>query len=155
MSDANRIYKLLRANLSADQSMTLAKNMTNILDDAHLVKLEDLVAGMKSQSSVLRVAKEPDARALELADKLIENVVARYPYYKATMNRTATAGELARILALNDKITYDVISIVMDWTFEDDFWQKQIRSGANFRKHFLRLLSNTQDAYQDSAIAEV
>lgn len=154
MSNADRLYKVLRANLTADQTMQLSEQMANMLSDTDLKLLEVSVENLKTAPKSVAV-KELDPRSYELADVLIERVLERYPYYKNTINRQNVAKDITKILKLNDKITYDVIKVVMDWTFEDEFWQKQIRSGANFHKHFLRLLSNAQDAYQGQQIAEI
>ena len=160
MTKTERIYKALRSGLDSNQTMAAAEALQTSIPDALLETIEkQLVAAKEVPTTAVAKKSELDVRAVELAEKLKGYVVARYPYYEKTINVDAWAKDIQAIPKIHESLTYPVVEAVMKWLFEfesdtTEFWQGQVRSGKNLRKHFLTLVSKAKDELGTSQIAE-
>lgn len=81
---------------------------------------------------------KPSEQAGVLADILWELVHARYPFLKPPKRET-WADDIDKINRI-DGYDWQTIAAALHWSQDDSFWRQQIRSGANLRKHFEKLL---------------
>ena len=111
----------------------------------------------KKDSKVLAgssaVAKGLDIEASAIANELWREVKSRYEWVKEE-NMRKWAEDIEKIHRI-DKFDYVTIMTVMRWSQQDDFWQQNIRSGANLRKHFDKLLIKTKKFVDNSRVDTV
>lgn len=89
---------------------------------------------------------------LEFSRDLWEIVLERYPHYAKAPPRIEKWANEVRLL--NDKFDMELIEEVTAWAIKDDFWGQQIRSPANLRKHFMKLLDKS-GLYQNGAKVKI
>ena len=83
-----------------------------------------------------------DERHLTLAKELWELIHDKYPYYKPP-NMDSWADTIRKIERL-DGFSIDQIEDVAAWALtKSDFWSQQIRGPDNLRKHFRRLIDQS------------
>lgn len=82
--------------------------------------------------------REAAPEAKDIAQYLLEEVNIRYPFLKSQC-ATAWANEIDKLHRL-DGYDWSIIKGVAEWSQDDSFWRQQIRSGANLRKHFEKML---------------
>lgn len=76
--------------------------------------------------------------AQNLAEALWREVRQRYPFLK-TPKVEKWADDIDKLQRI-DGYDWNLIEAVMLWSQQDPFWRQQVRSGANLRKHFEKLL---------------
>lgn len=81
--------------------------------------------------------------AYNMAKWLAEQVIARYPYVKQP-NIEQWADDIDKLMRC-DKQPYDHVKVALVFSQQDDFWRQQVRSGANLRKHYEKLLVKAQE----------
>ena len=145
MTKTDRIYKVLRSNLTTQQAQEVAKHLEVRIPDVTLNHIEQAITSAKSNSSaVARVEKKIDPDALRLASMFSGYVLARYPYYASKFDIQKTAEQI-QLIVRRDGATYMVVEALMKYLFEHyepkgDFdWREQIRSGVKLRKHFIQI----------------
>lgn len=74
---------------------------------------------------------------------LAEQVRQRYPYAPEA-NIEQWAADIEKIVRL-DKQEFGNVKVALIFSQQDNFWRQQIRSGANLRKHFVKLLVKAQE----------
>jgi hypothetical protein len=79
-----------------------------------------------------------DNPATDLTNRLWFAVHERYPFLKEPKFND-WAEDIDKINRI-DGYEWNLIQHVLDWSQDDKFWRMQIRSGANLRKHFEKLL---------------
>lgn len=84
------------------------------------------------------------AEAGALATTLGNAVMERYPYLRLE-GTAAWAMDIDKINRI-DGFGWDVIEGVLLWSQQDSFWRQQVRSGANLRKHFTKMLVRVQES---------
>lgn len=92
-----------------------------------------------------KVAKVPEQWSLDIAFKLAELAKANFPFVKPT-SLTDWAADIEKIHTI-DKQPVELINGIAQWSQTDDFWKKQIRSGAALRRHFEKLYIAGKSAY--------
>ena len=95
----------------------------------------------KKRKAVKAVCIEAQEVALYLADE----ISARYTFQKLEPQKWAV--EIEKINRI-DKFDWDTIKTVARFSQQDDFWKMQVRSGKNLRKHFEKLIIQTQAYYK-------
>lgn len=160
MDKTDRIYKVIRHDLDATQSMILARLLEPMIKDDLLVDIEKCIADVRVKViSPARVAQPMDIEATYIAEKLCEYILELRSYEKTNPDKYANSIRLLH--RDNIAFTYALIEGVMDWLFQvyepsDSFdWRDQIRSGIKFRKHFTRLLEQAKKEYGNSVIQEI
>lgn len=81
--------------------------------------------------------------ALKMATWLAEQVMQRYPYVKQP-NIEQWADDIDKLVRV-DKQPLDNVKIALLFSQQDSFWRQQVRSGANLRKHYEKLLVKAQE----------
>lgn len=92
-----------------------------------------------------KAIKEPCIEAKEVALYLADSITSHYPVRKLSPDKWER--EIERLHTV-DGFDWGTIKTVARFSQEDSFWQKQILSGSNFRKHFSRLLIQTKTYYE-------
>lgn len=81
--------------------------------------------------------------ALKMANWLAEQVLQRYPYVKQP-NIEQWADDIDKLVRC-DKQPLDNVKIALLFSQQDNFWRQQVRSGANLRKHYEKILVKAQE----------
>jgi hypothetical protein len=81
--------------------------------------------------------------ALKMATWLAEQVKLRYPYVKEP-SLEQWADDIDKLVRC-DKQPLDNVKIALLFSQQDAFWRQQVRSGANLRKHYEKLLVKAQE----------
>lgn len=119
-------------------------------DQPELLKPIRLAADKAIKASNTAAKKELAPKygqtAMAMAQWLWEQVSARYPYLKEP-NLQQWADDIDKLERI-DKQPYDHIKIALLFSQQDTFWRQQVRSGANLRKHYEKLLVKAQEAQQ-------
>lgn len=154
MNDKEKLYKVLRNDLTADQAKLLVDRALEGGD----FTVEVLYEGMqivKQEIVPAKVHRKYDMEAEDLASKLKDYVIERYPFLEKSYKPTDWANEIQRIHKRGH--SYALIEVVMRWVFEEsDFWSRNIRSASKFNAQFEQnLLPQVKDAYDASQIPEV
>lgn len=76
--------------------------------------------------------------ALSAAQALWVAIQERYPF-TAEPNLGQWADDIDKLQRL-DNYKPELIQAVIRWSQQDQFWRQQVRSGANLRKHFVKML---------------
>ena len=154
MNDKEKLYKVLRNDLTADQAKLLVDRALEGGD----FTVEVLYEGMqivKQELVPAKVHRKYDMEAEDLASKLKDYVIERYPFLEKSYKPTDWTNEIQRIHKRGH--SYALIEVVMRWVFEEsDFWARNIRSASKFNAQFEQnLLPQVKDAYDASQIPEV
>lgn len=88
-----------------------------------------------------------DMRLAELLSSLIQD---NYPHWKKPKNLDKWAEDINKIHRI-DKIEYKTIEFVINWVQRDNFWAKNVLSGAKLRKQFNRLVVEGTSRYKTEA----
>lgn len=97
-------------------------------------------AGLKSKGEL---QPKFSAEALKMAVWLAEQVKLRYPYV-AEPNVEQWADDIDKLVRC-DKQPLDFVKLALLFSQRDKFWRQQVRSGANLRKHYEKLLVKAQE----------
>lgn len=81
--------------------------------------------------------------AHQMATWLWQQVQARYPYVKEP-SLEQWADDIDKLMRC-DKQPYENVKVALVFSQQDDFWRQQVRSGANLRKHYEKLLVKAQE----------
>lgn len=162
----DKIYKILRNKLTADQAQKVASDIAQLASDNRVTQPATILEGMFSAVIALegeaKLVKRPqiDPAAMELAEQLSGYVLELYPHYRRTYKQENWAKDI-QALHKSDEMEYQLIEAVIRWLFtiyqpSSTFdWRQQIRSGANLRKHFLKLYDQAKSDYQATEIQEI
>lgn len=96
------------------------------------------IKSQKTELSTTVKVREIPQEAKEIAQYLYDEVIIRYPFMKdrSIEDWAVEVDKLNRI----DGYEYNIIWGVAKWSQDDNFWRQQVRSGANLRKHFEKML---------------
>jgi len=98
---------------------------------------------VKALNSSLKARAKPvvkyESSSLEVATEMKDSVLERYPFLTDKINLETWAQSIEQITSI-DKHPRESVRPVMEWSQEHQFWQQQIRSGKNLRKHFEQML---------------
>lgn len=89
------------------------------------------------------IAAKYSADALKMANWLWQQVQSRYPYVNEP-NIEQWADDIDKLVRV-DKQPLDYIKLALLFSQQDTFWRQQVRSGANLRKHYEKLLVKAQE----------
>lgn len=120
------------------------QNKHNV-DEMRTIRLAAQKAEKSSKPQITKTLRYT-AEAGTLATKLTELVRERYPYL-SHFNVPEWANDIDKINRI-DGFDWDVIEGVLIWSQQDTFWRQQIRSGANLRKHFEKMLVKVHETSQ-------
>ena len=126
-----------------NDQQTTSKRPT-IKQEEEEVKKKDIYPPLSPQGGEpLKTAKEKiyDPAHIELAEDFWEIVSEKYPYYKRP-NQNRLVDPIRKLVEV-DGYTIGQVEDLADWALKDEFWEKQIRSTANLRKHFIKMLDQS------------
>ena len=95
----------------------------------------------KRKKRVYEPGETPYRAALYLAKRISENIPGSKPTPEAQLQNWADS---FRLLHERDGYTWEMISEVLAWCQDDDFWKRNILSGGTFRRQFLKLLAKSE-----------
>ena len=153
MTPKEKLYKLLRNNLTADQAKALVEKADP--SGGWIESTYDKMIEVQQEVVPATVHRKYDMEAEDLASKLKDYVIERYPFLERSYKATEWTNEIQRIHKRGH--SYGLIEVVMRWVFEEsDFWSRNIRSAGKFNKQFeTNLLPQVKDVYDASQIPEV
>ena len=149
-----KLYKILRNNLNADQAKYVCDRVSvgtkNAIDE-----IFNLMEQAQQEVVIVKTNRDCDLEAEDLAEKLNNYVVAKYPFLERNYKPLEWAIQIQRIHKRG--YSYALIEAVMKWVFEEsDFWSRNIRSATKFNKQFeVNLLPQVKDEYEKSKVFEI
>lgn len=136
-------------NVSDDVSGDVSENVST---DIEIEKDIDIISSCpnsadaepdppKRKKRVYESGETPYRAALYLAKRISENIPGSKPTPEAQLQNWADS---FRLLHERDGYTWEMISEVLAWCQDDDFWKRNILSGGTFRRQFLKLLAKSE-----------
>lgn len=108
------------------------------------------------------IKNEVSDQATYLAKYMGQEVKKRYPWYTPRIDEWAKDIEAIHRLGCigesrnkSEQFDWGTIKAVTMFSQQDEFWQQQVRSGANLRKHFNKLLIKAKKHVEDNTIETI
>ena len=133
--------------------------LENILN--FIATTDDLTALKKIRTAVNKSLKTESKKvpakysdwSYKLAQMLWVYVHTRYPFTPSP-NLEQWADDIDKINRV-DGFDPRVVQAVLQWSQNDSFWRKQVRSGANLRKHFVTMGVNIKEGESKKGAAVI
>lgn len=113
-------------------------------EDLYLIRRESQ-ARITAMNQGNKVAKLPSPWALDMAHTLAELAKVNFPFVKP-VSISDWAYDIDKLNKIDGQDTA-LIEGILKWSQTDEFWKKQIRSGAALRRHFEKLYIAGKSAY--------